>query len=70
MASQIELIIQTRDNLQQALLTDSLNPAPSYSVGGQSVNRESWRESLLKQIMELNKLASMVQPTEYRTQIY
>lgn len=63
-------IINTRDNLIQALLLDSQNPTPSYSVGGQQVSRTEWRESLNKQIHELNRLASIFQPVEFRTQVY
>lgn len=63
-------VINQRNNLIQALLLDSQNPTPDYSVGGQSVSRTVWRESLLKQINGLNSLASVLNPVEFRTQVY
>jgi len=63
-------VINQRNNLIQALLLDSQNPNPDYSVGGQSVSRTAWRESLLKQINGLNNLASVLNPVEFRTQVY
>lgn len=59
-----------RDNLVAALTADSANPQPDYSVGGQSVQRQAWREGLLRQIGELNKMISRLSPTEIRGQVY
>lgn len=59
-----------RSNLLSALTADSVNPQPSYSVGGQSVSRAEWRESLLRQVGELNKMAQILNPQEIRSQIY
>lgn len=65
------LNLQTqRDNLMAKLLADSANPQPDYSVGGQSVQRQAWREGLLRQIGEINKMLARLQPTEIRGQIY
>lgn len=63
-------VVNQRNNLIQALLLDSQNPNPDYSVGGQSVSRTAWRESLLKQINGLNNLMSVLNPVEFRTQVY
>jgi hypothetical protein len=70
MATVYEQTLEIRNNLTNALLQDSLNPSPDYSVGGQSVSRVAWRESLMRQINELNKLLSIYNPIEYRNQIY
>lgn len=59
-----------RDGLMASLLADSANPQPDYSVGGQSVQRQAWREGLLRQIGEINKMLARLQPTEIRGQIY
>jgi hypothetical protein len=69
-SEQVTAISVMRGNLLQALSTDALNPQPSYSVGGQSVSRTEWRESLLRQIGDLNKMAGILQPAEVRSQIY
>lgn len=58
-----------RDNLMSALLADSANPQPDYSVGGQSVQRQAWREGLLRQITEINKMLARLSPTEIRGQV-
>ena len=63
-------VVNQRNNLIQALLLDSQNPNPDYSVGGQQVSRTAWRESLLKQINGLNNLMSVLNPIEFRTQVY
>lgn len=70
MPTAYQQVITTRNNLINILLEDSLNPSPSYSVGSQSVDRNSWRESLNSQIVALNKLASTLNPVEFRQQIY
>ena len=71
MATSIYLdVVNQRDNLVKALLLDSQNPNPDYSVGGQQVSRTAWRESLLKQINGLNNLMSVLNPVEFRTQVY
>lgn len=60
----------TRNGYIAALLADSANPQPSYSVGGQAVSRTEWRESLTRQVNEMNKLLSILNPQEIRSQIY
>lgn len=70
LADDIAAVATQRTNLMNALTADSLNPQPSYSVGGQSVSRSEWRESLLRQIQELNKLSQILNPVEIRSQIY
>lgn len=59
-----------RDNLLAALTADSANPQPDYSVGGQSVQRMAWREGLLRQVGELNKMIARLSPVEIRGQVY
>lgn len=66
-ADQILNIQEQRGNLLKALLEDSKNPLPSYSVGGQSVDRVAWRKAVLEQIDGLNKLLRIYQPTEIRS---
>lgn len=66
---QVLALNEQRGNLIEALRLDSLSPQPSYSVGGQSVSRSEWRESLLRQVGELNKMSALLQPMECRAQI-
>ena len=58
---------EQRANINAKLLEDSLNPVPSYSVGGQSVNRTEWRKSLLDQMKGINEQLIALQPTEIRS---
>jgi hypothetical protein len=64
---QIENIKSQRSNLLLVLLEDSKNPIPSYSVGGQSVDRVAWRKAILDQIDGLNRLLRVYQPIEIRS---
>lgn len=66
-ADQINNIQEQRNNLLRALLEDSKNPLPSYSVGGQSVDRVAWRKAILEQIEGLTKLLKAYQPIEIRS---
>lgn len=70
LADDIAAIATQRTNLMSALTADSISPQPSYSVGGQSVSRSEWRESLLRQVQELNRLSQVLSPQEIRSQIY
>jgi len=70
LADDIAAIATQRTNLMSALTADSISPQPSYSVGGQSVSRSEWRESLLRQVQELNRLSQALSPQEIRSQIY
>lgn len=70
LADDIAAIATQRTNLMSALTADSISPQPSYSVGGQSVSRTEWRESLLRQVGELNRMAQILSPQEIRSQIY
>lgn len=70
LADDIASLATQRSNLLAALTADSVSPQPSYSVGGQSVSRAEWRESLLRQVAELNKMAQILNPVEIRAQIY
>ena len=40
---------------------------PDYSLDGESVSREAWREGIMKKIQTLNELIQQEQPFEIRT---
>jgi hypothetical protein len=63
----LENIKQQQANILAALLEDSKNPLPSYSVGGQSVDRVAWRKAMLEQLEGLNKLMRSYCPQEIRS---
>lgn len=58
-----------RDGYLEALVADSMNPQPSYSWEGVSVDRMTWREKLMAQIKEVNSMLTRVNPREIRGQI-
>ena len=60
--SAVSDLTTTRDNYATALATDSVSPQPSYSLDGQSVSRQEWRDGLLKMIVELNKTINAMGP--------
>ena len=45
-----------RDAKESTLAAEMLNPKPTYSVGGRSISWDSHRDSLIKQISDLNTL--------------
>lgn len=45
-----------------ALAADASSPQPSYSIDGQSVSRQEWRDGTLKMIIELNKVIVALDP--------
>lgn len=53
MATFLENLIATRDNLAAELATNSANPQPSYSIDGRSVPWNDYRSSLIDQIEKL-----------------
>jgi len=63
-----ENLLTIRDNYINALVTDSVNPQPSYSWEGVAVSRTEWRQQTLQHITQLNKLMSYVAPREFKTQ--
>lgn len=59
MASDAENIATIRSNLLAALAADSVNPKPTYAIGGQTVDRNGWRAALMQQLKDLNALADV-----------
>ena len=57
------------NNYQSALAADSANPQPSYSLDGQSVSRNEWRDSLLKAIVQLQQTINAQNPYIVRTKM-
>ena len=58
---------QQRSDLMDALTKDAKNPVPDYSVGGQSVSRTQWRQSLLDQIEGIDRALKRYRPVEIRS---
>ena len=58
MATDAENLATTRSNLLAALATDSASPSKSYSIDGQSVDRNGWRRSLVAELKSLNEMAT------------
>lgn len=52
-----------RGTLVTALVTACSSPKPSYSVDGQSVSHTEYRESLIRQIKDLDVLINMSEGT-------
>lgn len=45
-----------KSNLISALVTESANPKPSYSIDGQQVDWNGYRAAILKQITDIEAL--------------
>jgi hypothetical protein len=55
------------ENYSTALVSDSVNPQPSYQLDGQMVSRQEWREGLLRIIKELNATINALNPYQIDT---
>lgn len=64
MADSVTTALQTTiAGLSAALAADSANPQPSYTLDNKSVSQNEWRESLTKQIKELQDAINQRSPT-------
>ena len=57
------------NNYQSALAADSVSPQPSYSLDGQTVSRNEWRDSLLRAIVQLQQTINAQNPYIVRTKM-
>lgn len=67
MPTTLENLETIRDGWIAALAEDAANPQPSYSIDGQSVDRNAWRRSLLDSLKLLNEQILALDPFELRT---
>lgn len=66
----LEQLQELQQSLLTALASDSLTPFGSYSIDGQSVNRDHWRRWALEAIFRLNELIQAFDPYEIKTLAY
>jgi hypothetical protein len=64
---QITKLMEIRDGYINALVTDATNPKANYSLDGESIDRQGWRESLKNSIKDINELISILSPFEITT---
>ena len=62
-------LIAARDGYAAALAADALNPQPSYSLDGQSVDRDKWRETMLKMINQIQLTINAMSPYVVKTKV-
>ena len=71
MPSNLENLEAIKSNYLTVLAADSVSPQPSYSIDGQSVNRDQWRDSLMAKIKDINDLiqfeSTTNEPFEFHT---
>lgn len=54
-------LLAIRAGLIAALAAEAINPQPSYSINGQSVDYNGYRTSMLEQISKVNELIATIQ---------
>ena len=59
--------LQTRKVAIAEILASGEASKPTYSIDGQSVQWESYRMSLLKELADLNDLINLMDPYEIQT---
>lgn len=69
----LETLASIKSIYLAALRADALRtpfgPPPDYSLDGQTVSREQWREGLWKKIKDINELLQMEDPFEFHGQV-
>ena len=56
MATYLQNLITSRDQLAETLAAESANPRPNYKVEGREFTWNDYRTSLVRQIAALNKM--------------
>jgi len=67
MPTAVEQLLNIRAGYLEALANDALNPIPTHTIDGISVDTNTWRRELLNRIAEINRLLTAFQPTEKRS---
>lgn len=70
MATDLENLKTIRSNLIAALLADSADPQPTYSLDGESISRQEWRKGVQEQIKEYTELIITEEPFISETQAW
>jgi hypothetical protein len=66
-ATYLENLVTTRDQVAANLAAITASPKPTYSIDGQSVSWESLFNSYTTQLAKLNELISNAEPFEVRS---
>lgn len=56
-----------RDRYVSALLEDAQTPYGDYSLDGESVSQQAWREGMHRLIQEINQTIALYEPFEVRS---
>lgn len=67
--SPLTMATTCRDNALFALAEDLLSPQPTYSLDGESVSREAWRDGMQRTVEWANKMIQIYGPFEIRSQV-
>jgi hypothetical protein len=65
----VTLLTQIKTALLTALLADAARPFGTYSIDGQSVSRDRFRQWVLDAISTINQLIQAEDPYEIRTSV-
>ena len=68
MASYLENLTTTRDNIAANLASITASPKPSYSVDGQSFSWNEYHRMLLESLLAVNKQIAAADPFEITTE--
>jgi hypothetical protein len=58
----VDNLILARDHIAANLAAETLNPKPSYSIDGESVDWTSWAKIQQDRIQQLNTIINSMQP--------
>lgn len=69
MPTPIEQLVSIRDGYLSALAQDAINPVPSHTIDGITIDATQWRRELLDRIGQINELIAAFNPTELHSVI-
>jgi hypothetical protein len=69
MPTPTEQLVAIRDGYLSALAQDALNPVPTHTIDGITIDATTWRKELIDRIGQINELIAAFNPTELHSVI-
>lgn len=69
MPTPTEQLVAIRDGYLTALAQDALNPVPTHTIDGITIDATTWRKELIDRIGQINELIAAFNPTELHSVI-
>ncbi len=68
MSTDIDKLRQIKGQILDLVAEYTVNPKPSYSLDGQSVNWTDWFQAMMARVREIDEMIAETEPFEFHTQ--